>query len=579
MNDEQYEARLAELIDELLVRAREGESIDIEAVAHDHSEMATDLRQLWTTAMIANDLGSAAALLLEVDLEETIDSPSNSIDEQSNDAAVGKVVGDYELLEELGRGGMGVVYRARQQSLGRIVALKMILRGELASECDLTRFRAEAEATARLNHPQIVPLYEVGEYDSRPFYSMKLIEGQTLSRRLAEGPLSSRAAAELLLPVCRAVAAAHEQGVLHRDLKPANILIDAEGQPHVSDFGLAKRINTPSESLPAGESLTQSGAIVGSPSYMAPEQAAGDRGEIGPASDVHSLGAVLYHMLTGRPPFQASTPVDTLLMVLEQEPLPPRMFNPAIDPELELICVKCLQKPTDLRYASAAALADDLQAYLNNEPISARSGNITQIVGRLFRETHHAAVLENWGVLWMWHALVLLVLCLFTNAMQLGGVTSRLPYLSVWVFGSGTWAFVFWNLRRRAGPITFIERQIAHVWAASMIASTLLYLVEYVLGMGVLSLSPVLGLITGMVFFVKAGILTGKFYFQSAALFATSAVMAVYPTYGVAFFGLVSAVCFFVPGREYYRRQLKKRRDHVAIDVAVPESRSSVGIG
>ncbi len=554
MNEER-DARLAELIDQLLTRARDGEPVDIERVAADVPDIGDELRRLWTTAMIADDLGSAAVDLMQLDQQPTIDSPAGEPAPQTSDSMVGAVFGDYELLQELGRGGMGVVFKARQLSLGRTVALKMILRGELASDNDLARFRAETEAAARLDHPQIVPLYEVGEHADRPFFSMKYIDGRTLSQRLLEGPMSSRETAELLLPVCRAIAAAHEQGVLHRDLKPANILIDGSGKPHVTDFGLAKRISTEDSQHPAGASLTQSGAILGSPSYMAPEQAAGNRGTIGPASDVYSLGAVLYHMLTGRPPFQAATPVDTLLMVLEQDPLPPRVLNPAVDPDLELIALKCLQKPSDLRYQSAESLGDDLQAFLKNEPISARSSHITAIVGRVFRETHHAAVLENWGLLWMWHSLVLLVLCLLTNWMQLQDVQSRLPYLAAWVLGLGAWAAVFWNLRRRAGPITFVERQVAHVWGASMAASTLLYYVEYLMDLPVLELSPVLGLISGMVFTVKAGILSGKFYVQAVALYATAAVMAWFPTYAVAIFGFVSAICFFAPGWEYYWRQ------------------------
>jgi len=553
MSDDR-EARLAQLIDELLLRTRDGGQTDIEQVATAHPDLADELRELWTTAMIADDLGSFAAALLEADLSLTVDSPENGHNPSTLPSQIGKTIGDYELLEELGRGGMGVVYKARQNTLGRTVALKMILRGDMASAIDLARFRGEAEAAARLDHPHIVPLLEVGEHEGRPYFSMKYIPGETLSQRLIAGPLSSKAAAELLLPVCRAIAAAHAGGVLHRDLKPANILIDTDGRPHVTDFGLAKQMRAAEDPRTMAQSLTHSGAIVGSPSYMAPEQAAGNRGDIGPAGDVYSLGAVLYHMLTGRPPFQAATPVDTLLLVLEQDPLPPRVLNPAVDPDLELIALKCLQKPIDLRYSTADELADDLQAYLRHEPISARSSHITQIVGRLFRETHHASVLENWGVLWMWHSLVLLVLCLLTNWMQLSGIQSRLPYLAAWVFGLGTWAAVFWNLRRRSGPITFVERQVAHVWGSSMVASTLLYLVEYLMGLTVLELSPVLGLITGMVFAVKAGILSGRFYVQSAALFATAAVMAQFPTYSISIFGLVSAACFFFPGWEYYRR-------------------------
>jgi serine/threonine-protein kinase len=293
---------------------------------------------------------------------------------------------------------------------------------------------------------------------------------------------------------------------------------------------------------------------------MSPEQAAGSRGEVGPASDVYSLGAVLYNCLTGRPPFQAASPVDIVMMVLEQDPVLPRLLNPKADSDLEMIALKCLQKPAELRYRSAAALADDLSAYLANEPISARSTNVTQLVSRIFRETHHAGILENWGLLWMWHSLALLILCGVTNWFQWRNVTARSPYLALWIVGMGTWAAVFWTLRRRAGPITFIERQIAHVWGASMVASSLLFAVETLLDMPVLTLSPVLPLIGATVFVIKAGILSGAFYVQAIALFATSLLMAWIrkeglPDYGLTLYGVVSAVSFFVPGWKYYRQR------------------------
>ncbi len=374
--------------------------------------------------------------------------------------------GDYELLAELGRGGMGVVYRARQLSLDRIVALKMVLGGSLASESNLARFQAEAQAVARLDHPQIVSVYEVGQHDGQPFFTMRYVAGSTLAALLTGGPLPARQAAELLLPVCQAIQYAHERGVLHRDLKPSNILIDEQGHPHVTDFGLAKQFENDTP-------LTASGAIVGTPCYMAPEQAAGSRGKLSPASDVYSLGTILYQMLTGRPPFQAATPVDTMLLILEQDPLPPRLVNARANRELEMIALECLQKPAELRYASAGALAADLQAFLPDEPISARSGQFSQIVARWFRETHHATVLENWGLLWMWHSLALLIISLFTNWMQWRGEQSPWPYLALWTAGLGTWAAIFWRMRRRAGPVTFVERQIAHVWAASMVSIAL----------------------------------------------------------------------------------------------------------
>jgi serine/threonine-protein kinase len=295
---------------------------------------------------------------------------------------------------------------------------------------------------------------------------------------------------------------------------------------------------------------------------MAPEQAATRGGEVGPATDIYSLGAILYSMLTGRAPFQAASPVDTLLMVLEQEPLPPRLLNQRADRDLEMIALKCLQKPSDLRYESAALLADDLESYLASEPISARSSHLVQVVSRAFRDSHHAAVLESWGLLWMWHSLVLMALCVVTQWIQWRGVESRWPYLGLWVVGLGIWAGIFWSVRRRGGPITFVERQVVHVWAGSMISSTLLFGVEALLGLRVLALSPVLGLISGMVFLVKAGILSGAFYVQAIALFLTSFVMAVMarpgmPQWGLIVFGVVSAASFFIPGLKYHRQRLR----------------------
>ena len=551
-----HDELLVELLDEMVARTRGGSAGSLEELISTHPHLEHELRELWATVQITEDFASFEGLFDQIDA--TVLGPSHG---SSMEAFEPRDYGDYELLEELGRGGMGVVYKAWQKDLDRIVALKMILRGDLASPADLARFRAEAEAAAQLHHPHIVPVYEVGEIDGRPFFSMKLIEGTTLSRKLADGPLPSRTAAEMLAPICRAIADAHRRGVLHRDLKPSNILIDNEGLTYVTDFGLAKRVKTDlSDSHAAGlQSLTQSGAILGTPSYMAPEQAAGNRGEVSTSSDIYSLGAILYVMLTGRPPFQAESAVDTVLMVLEQDVVPPRMLNPRVDPDLEMIALKCLQKPQDLRYATADALADDLEAYLANEPISARSTHLSQIITRAFRETHHAAVLENWGLLWMWHSLVVFLLCLITNIMQWQHVNSRWPYAALWTVGVGTWAMIFWELRRRSGPITFVERQIAHVWAGSSFSSMLLFGVEAILDLPVLTLSPVLPLIAGNVFLAKAGILSGKFYVQAGALYATAFVMAIMsqlpiPDFGLILMGTVMAISFFAPGLKYYRQ-------------------------
>jgi eukaryotic-like serine/threonine-protein kinase len=573
MSQAERDLLLAELLDRLESQARQGMTPEVEVLAARHPELAVELRSLWGMARFAGDFAGAA--LAERTGGEF--HPSTRGHDPSVQRAFQRplaTVGCYDLLEKIGEGGMGVVYAARHQSLHRVVALKMIQRGALASGTDVARFRAEAAAAAQLEHPHIVPVYEVGEHEGQPFFSMKLIAGTTLARRLAEGPLAPREAAELLLPVCEAVSHAHEQGIVHRDLKPSNILIDTTGKPHVSDFGLAKRMTvghgegavdarSGASFAPTGvfpEPVTRTGAILGTPSFMSPEQAAGGRGDVGPSTDVYALGAILYHCLTGRPPFQAANPVDVVLMVLEQEPVPPRLLDPRVDPDLEMVALKCLQKPIELRYRTAADLARDLTAYLANEPVSARSTRITQLVSRVLRETHHAGVLENWGVLWMWHSLVLLVLCVVTNVFQYLKIADRLPYLALWILGMGTWAAVFWSLRRRAGPITFVERQIAHVWGASMVASSLLFAVETLLQMPVLQLSPVLPLIGAIVFAIKAGILSGAFYVQAIALFGTAIVMAWMrrpnqADLGLTLYGVVSAIAFLVPGWKYYRQR------------------------
>ncbi|MCY2993638.1 MAG: serine/threonine-protein kinase [Planctomycetota bacterium] len=541
--------RLALVLAELTDATLRGEAVDLEAACGSHPDLAQELRELWAAAMVADVAGNCSRPDARPDVA---DSPNSTLKLPCR-------LGDYELLEELGRGGMGVVYKARQLSLDREVAVKMILQGQLASASDRQRFRAESEAAAQLDHPGIVQVYEVGELNGQPYFSMKYISGRTLLELLSGGPLPPREAAWILAQVSRAIHYAHEKGVLHRDLKPSNILIDAAGQPHVTDFGLAKRITE-------AATLTRTGAILGTPAYMAPEQAAGMRGAVGAVSDIYSLGAILYHLLTGRPPFQAASALDTVLLVLEQDPTPPRLVYPRADRDLEMIAMRCLQKPADLRYETADALARDLEAYLHDEPIAARSGRFVQVLTRLFRETHHAALLENWGLLWMWHSLVLVIACALTNVLCLLHYEGRWYYTALWTAGLGMWAAVFWALRRRVGPVTFVERQIAHVWGASMVAIGLLFFVELLLEIPVLTLSPVVALITGMLFFIKAGILSGSFYIQAAVLFATAFVMALVPTYSHLIFGVVAAACFFFPGLKYYRQRNRSLRTQRALD-------------
>ncbi len=354
MNETQHrDALLAELLEQLIGEPFERQQSQLAEMVARSPDLESELRELWATAQLAEDLARG-----DSDASPPR-SPLSGTDVRSTQRVsppnMPRSIGDYELQEELGRGGMGVVWRARQIGLNRDVALKMILRGELASEVDIGRFRQEAEAAARLDHPHIVRVFDVGEFEGQPWFSMQYVDGSTLAQRLTQGPMPPREAAQLLIPVCRAIAHAHRQGILHRDLKPSNVLIDSGGQPYVTDFGLAKRVRTTSSVDGSDESesgaggsiaahslaaLTATGAILGTPAYMAPEQAAGSRGDVGPRTDIYSLGALLYAMLTGRAPFQAGSPVDVVLMVLEQDPRPPRVLNPQADPDLELIALE-----------------------------------------------------------------------------------------------------------------------------------------------------------------------------------------------------------------------------------------------
>src|SRR5216117_1320482 len=272
-------------------------------------------------------------------------------------------LGDYELLEEIGRGAQGVVFRARQKSLNRIVALKVISLGQWASKAHLKRFRREAEAAASLDHPSIVPIYEVGEREGACYFSMKFVEGGQLDEVVKRAPMSIRQAAELIAKVARTVHYAHEHGILHRDIKPGNILLDAKGEPHLTDFGLARLVESES-------TVTRTLEVLGTPSYMAPEQASGNNpatAGLTSATDVYGLGAVLYQLLTGHPPFAGGTTYETIKLLLETEPRSPRLWNPKIDRDLSTICSKCLEKDPQRRYSSALALAEDLERWLRSE--------------------------------------------------------------------------------------------------------------------------------------------------------------------------------------------------------------------
>jgi serine/threonine-protein kinase len=348
-NDSSPSVRLGAVLADYYRRVEAGEPIDETKLIADNPDLAAELKDYFRTAQQLNEAATP---------EKPSVSPETS-------AQQNHVFGDYELLCELGRGGMGVVYKARQISLNRHVAVKMILAGDFASKADIQRFHTEAEAAANLDHPQIVPIYQIGTHRGHHYFSMKLMEGGSLAQIRAQFRLRPREAAQLVYAISDAVHHAHQHGILHRDLKPANILLDSSGKPHVADFGLAR---------PVGSEigLTQSGAVVGTPSYMAPEQASGQSKRVSTAVDIYSLGSILYELLTGQRAFQGDSDWATIQQLLESAPVSPRSLNPLIHRDLDTICLKCLSKDPQQRYGTAAELAADLARWLNNEPIKAR---------------------------------------------------------------------------------------------------------------------------------------------------------------------------------------------------------------
>jgi WD40 repeat protein len=418
-DDTTRDRRLNEILTSYIEALEAGGAPDWARFLADHPEHATELEAFFANHDRLSRIAAGFASLLDGPRGRA-PSPEQTIPLGSTIVAAGgrpvepeapspgekvRYFGDYEIRSEIARGGMGIVYRARQVSLNRPVALKMILAGHLASEEDVRRFRAEAEAAANLDHPGIVPIFEVGEHAGQHYFSMKLVEGGSLAGRVDAHVKDPRGAARLVAAVARAVHYAHQRGILHRDLKPANILLDAGGAPHVSDFGLAKHTQTESD-------LTQSGAIVGTPSYMAPEQAAGKRREVTTAADVYSLGAILYELIAGRAPFRAGTTLETLRQVLDSPPARPRLLNPRVPRDLETIALKCLEKDPRRRYGSADALAEDLERWLGHEPILARRATPLEKAAKWVRR--RPAIAALWaavaavtlagigGVIWQW---------------------------------------------------------------------------------------------------------------------------------------------------------------------------------
>jgi serine/threonine-protein kinase len=524
-------------VSELLLRWEElraaGQPVSAEELCRDRPELLEEVRR------------HLRALEAVYRVPRGASSGPETLSEPGRAGAGVAVPPGYELLGELGRGGMGVVYKARQIKLNRLVALKMILAGGHASARERSRFKAEAEAAARLSHPNIVAVYEVGEHDGRPYLVLEYVDGDSLPRRTEGTPLPAQAAAELVRTLARAVQHAHERGVVHRDLKPANVLLASPDVaaslqladsaqatlgklptcrhvPKITDFGLAKMLDE--------QGQTHTGDVLGTPSYMAPEQAAGRSRDVGPATDVYALGAILYELLTGRPPFKGATVLETIEQVLTQEPVPPSLLQPKVPRELEIVCLKCLGKEAQGRYASAQLLADDLDRFLAGEPISVRGTGLVEQVARALSRSQYDVRFQSWGT----QLLGLAILPVLVEAVVFALALARRPLVAAALaITLGTATFIvlrLWLGRRKRDTTGPAERQLWSLMLGQLLALSLMAVVSWPrTDEEALALYPRWAILTGLVFFTMGGTYWGGCYLIGLSFWAVALLMPFWP--------------------------------------------------
>ncbi len=456
---------------------------------------------------------------------------------------------NHEVLEELGAGGMGIVYKARQNSLGRIVALKM-MRHATKNPTELERFQSEAEVIASFSHPNIVQVYDVGEHNGLPFFTLEYCPNGNLDKQLVGKSFKNAEAAKLVEILARAMQVAHDAGIIHRDLKPANVLIGPSGEPKITDFGIAKMLDDDS-------GQTGTGVVMGTPSYMAPEQAQGNSREAGPVTDVYALGAILYQCLTGRPPFLAATAVETMRQVLEDNPVPPKLLNRGVDHDLERICLKCLEKSPEDRYASATELALDLRRYLDGEPILAKSVNVIERLQRELKRSQHEGKIGPWGKGLLYLGMFIIAVHLATSVM----LQMRYPeWLSFWIPRTFMiLTLIPWLRRYRPGdgllPTNTLERQIWSVWLGYLLAFAMLYMVIQSEGRDHLDIYGPGMILSGLAWFVMGGLVWGGAYLIGIGFWALAPFVALMGgvEWSPGAFGIVWGVALIITGLRYQK--------------------------